>query len=228
MAKLLLNSFWGKFGQSENMRQTEITQNPAELFSLLTKASVDVCQILPIDEKNIVIQWENNEEAIEPLSTVNVAIAAFTTAQARLKLYSYLEKLGESVLYFDTDSIMFVDRVGSSYCPPTGEFVGDMTDELISLGPGSYIDEVVCGGPKNYAYKAFSTKSKDFHYVCKVKGIRLNYEASQIINFENIKKIILEDNDSRLSIKATSIVRTLDHSVITVPTVKEYKPVGFT
>lgn len=225
VAKLLLNSFWGKFGQAENMRQTEITQNPTELFSLLTKPSVDVCQILPIDEKNIVIQWENNEEANEPLSTVNVVIAAFTTAQARLKLYSYLEKLGSSVLYFDTDSILFVDQIGSSSCPPTGEFVGDMTDELECYGSGSFITEFVCGGPKNYAYKVFSTKNNEFHTVCKVKGIRLNYETSQIVNFDNIKKIILDDSDSKLSIKSTSIQRTVDHSVITVPTVKEYKPV---
>ena len=37
----------------------------------------------------------------------NVVIAAFTTAHARLKLYSVLESLQTRVLYFDTDSVTF-------------------------------------------------------------------------------------------------------------------------
>ena len=34
---------------------------------------------------------------------VNVAVAAYVTTQAHLKLYEYLRELGESVLYCDTD-----------------------------------------------------------------------------------------------------------------------------
>jgi hypothetical protein len=35
---------------------------------------------------------------------VNVAVAAFITTQARLKLHEYLSKLGQSVFYGDTDT----------------------------------------------------------------------------------------------------------------------------
>jgi hypothetical protein len=72
-------------------------------------------------------------------------------------LYSFLEKVGERVLYYDTDSIIYISREGE-YDPPTGNFIGDMTDELEEYGCGSYITEFVCGGPKNYAFKVFSTK----------------------------------------------------------------------
>ena len=34
---------------------------------------------------------------------VNVTVAAYVTTQALLKLYEYFSKLGESVLYYDTD-----------------------------------------------------------------------------------------------------------------------------
>jgi hypothetical protein len=37
---------------------------------------------------------------------INVAIAAYVTTGARLKLYSHLESLGEAVLYCDTDSVL--------------------------------------------------------------------------------------------------------------------------
>ncbi|GBO29736.1 hypothetical protein AVEN_28732-1 [Araneus ventricosus] len=52
-------------------------------------------------------------------------VAAFTTAHARLKLYREIEKLGESVLYYDTDSIIY-----ASNDPEIGNFLEDFTDEL--------------------------------------------------------------------------------------------------
>jgi len=40
---------------------------------------------------------------------VNVAVAAYVTIQARLKLYGYLSKLGKYVLYYD--SVIYVQKV---------------------------------------------------------------------------------------------------------------------
>ncbi|KAJ8941198.1 hypothetical protein NQ318_002813 [Aromia moschata] len=51
-----------------------------------------------------------------------------------------------------------------------GEFLGEITDELESYGPGSYITEFVSGGPKKYAYRVFSTRDKEERVVCKVKA----------------------------------------------------------
>ena len=50
------------------------------------------------DEDVVVVDYETVEEAYDLLKTVNVAIAAYTTAQARLKLYTYLEMLQRRVL----------------------------------------------------------------------------------------------------------------------------------
>jgi len=43
-----------------------------------------------------------------------------------------------------------LNRPGDVYRPPTGDFLGELTDELSGYGPGSYIDEFVSGGPKQY------------------------------------------------------------------------------
>ncbi|XP_055856072.1 uncharacterized protein LOC129919242 [Episyrphus balteatus] len=140
LAKLILNSFWGKFGQRENQLQTVVVNNPSTFFHLLTHPSVEVLHILPVNEENVVVNFEMKEEAIDSLATVNVCVAAYTTTLARLKLYSYLESLGERVLYYDTDSVIYISREGE-FEPPTGQFIGDMTDELESYGVGSYITE---------------------------------------------------------------------------------------
>ena len=226
LAKLILNSFWGKFGQRENQQKTCILNKPSDLFLLLTHPSIDVLYILPINEDNIVVNFELKEEAADSLPTVNVCIASYTTTQARLKLYTYLENLKERVLYYDTDSVIYVSCQGD-IDPPTGEFIGDMTDELESYGEGSYITEFVSGGPKNYAYKVFSTKDNGEHVVCKVKGIFLNYESSQKIHFDSIKEAVLKfsvEDDESIVIKSNNIRRTKEHQEVTVEEVKTYKP----
>jgi hypothetical protein len=62
-----------------------------------------------------------------------------------------------------------------------------MQDEL---KPGEYIDEFVSGGPKNYAYRVVSDKDVT-KTVCKVRGITLNYNASKLVNFDVIRKMVL-------------------------------------
>jgi hypothetical protein len=53
-------------------------------------------------ESLALVTYEKENDFVEVLSNTSVVIAAYVTAQARLKLYSYLEKLQERVLYFDT------------------------------------------------------------------------------------------------------------------------------
>ncbi|XP_018577064.1 uncharacterized protein LOC108915498 [Anoplophora glabripennis] len=225
LVKLILNSFWGKLGQRENQPKTSIVRNPAEFFSMLTNPSIYVNSALPINEDTLVVNWEHREEAYDPLATVNVVIAAYVTTQARLKLYSYLEQLGDRVLYYDTDSVIYVAKDGE-YDVPTGEFLGDMTDELEGYGPGSYISEFVSGGPKNYAYKVFSTRDNEEKVVCKVKGISLNYSASRLVNFDTIKDMVLDTSTSQVCVASTNILRTKEHEVITVQQTKLYKPLS--
>ncbi|KAJ8941195.1 hypothetical protein NQ318_002810 [Aromia moschata] len=146
-----------------------------------------------IDKKAYTQHNTHREEAYDSLATVNVVIAAYVTTQVHLKLYSYLELLGGRVLYYDTDS----------YDVPMGEFLGEITDELESYGPGSYITEFVSGGPKKYAYRVFSTRDKEERVVCKVKA------ASQLVNFEIIKSMILEPMSAGpVSITSRNILRT--------------------
>ncbi|KAJ8940769.1 hypothetical protein NQ318_000862, partial [Aromia moschata] len=67
----------------------------------------------------------------------------------------------------------------------------------------------VSGGPKKYAYRVFSTRDKEERVVCKVKGISLNYAASQLVNFEIIKSMILEPMSAGpVSITSRNILRT--------------------
>jgi hypothetical protein len=119
-------------------------------------------------------------------------IGSFVTAGARLHLYSYLDKLKEHALYCDTDSVIFCQKRYDAALVKTGDCLGDMTSEL---KPGEYISEFVSGGPKNYAYKTIDTVMGAESTVCKVRGFTLNYSASQVLNFEKLKHMILKGNE---------------------------------
>ena len=74
---------------------------------------------------------------------------AYTTCQARLKLYEILDKLDRRVLYYDTDSVIYISREGQ-WEPEIGDYLGELTDELEE---NNHIVWLVSGGPKNYAYR---------------------------------------------------------------------------
>ena len=85
---------------------------------------------------------------MEPHASSNVIVAAFVTAQARLKLYEPLEKLNERVFYFDTDSIIYHHKPHLSGPTIVNNRHGEWTDEV----PNARIVEFVRMGPKNYGY----------------------------------------------------------------------------
>ncbi len=51
----------------------------------------------------MMVTSKKRDDFVESLPNTNVVIAAMTTAHARLKLYSYIKRLGDAILYFDTD-----------------------------------------------------------------------------------------------------------------------------
>ena len=93
--------------------------------------------------------YTQGDDFVSTSDKTNVVIAAFTTSQARLKLYSVLERLHMRTLYFDTDSVIFTSRPGE-WVPPLVDYLGELTNEL---DDEDHITTFVSGGPKNYAYQ---------------------------------------------------------------------------
>jgi hypothetical protein len=111
------------------MGQVKIVSDPAEYFDLLSSDKIHVTNVNLINDELNEVHFEHVDEFIETDGKANGVIAAFTTAHASLKLYSVLEQLDRRVLYFDTDSVIYVSRDGDSE-PPMGSYLGVLTDEL--------------------------------------------------------------------------------------------------
>jgi hypothetical protein len=107
------------------MTKGKIVFDPAEYFDLLSSDQINVSDANFINDELIEVHFENVDEFVEADGKTNVVITAFTTAHARLKLYGVLEQLNRRVLYFDTDSVIYVSKDGE-WEPPMGSYLGEL------------------------------------------------------------------------------------------------------
>jgi hypothetical protein len=167
--------------------------NRQEFYELLTSPGTDVRNLIFPNENVAWVSWKCSEDNVAAGKYVNVAVADYVTTQARLKLYGYLSKLGRSVLYCDIDSVIYVQKVGKPPKVVTGDYLGDLTNDLKEFGSGPFIQEFVSGGPKNYAFSVFCPSTGKRTNKCKIKGITLNYKNSKVVNFTSLRNMILEN-----------------------------------
>ena len=150
--------------------------------------SVVVCDLWIVNNDMLQVQYTNAQGFVDQNVNTNIIIASFTTALVRLKLYSLLEKLGDRVLYYDTDSIVFKTNLSlEPFDPKTGDYLGDLTNEIDPTNE-EYIQTCVCSGPKNYSYK-----TNEGNTMCKVRGFTLNNTNSLIINHNTLNELIHSD-----------------------------------
>ena len=183
--KLLLNSFWGKFGENSDHTITKLITHTPELFSVMGDGSKILKDAQVFSEERCLLTLGHAEGFTPEIPHVNVFIAAFTTANARRRLYEALLGLGRRVIYFDTDSCVYEydENDTSRYVPEIGNNLGQWTNELEE---GEYIERFVSSGPKSYAFVTSSGRK-----VVKLKGQTLNHENAQKLNFVTICQVVL-------------------------------------
>lgn len=183
VAKLMLNSFWGKFGENEHRVQTQSIQDEDTWQKIVHDDSIIVKDVRIFNEDVMEISTMKHEDACASSGKINIFIACFTTALARLKLYAELEKLEKQVLYYDTDSVIYSCKEGEVKIPTT-VFLGQMTDELA----GDSITVFGSAGPKSYCYRTGKGKTE-----CKNKGTKSSYEINQILNCNSMMQHIQKE-----------------------------------
>ena len=178
ISKLCLNSLWGKFGQRSNMSQTKYVTEISEFYEILLDDKSDNINLQFINDDMVQMTYNFKDQFVDNSKNTNIYIACFTTSHTRLMLYNKLDYLKEKVLYFDTDSIIYVDDGTKNV--KTGDMLGDMTDELSGKG----IIYFVSTGPKSYSFKYGDNNEKSA-----IKGFTLNHEYSSILNHNSMCKI---------------------------------------
>ena len=213
VAKLCLNSFWGKFGEQLNKSKTVTVTELHDLYAKLRDPNLDIFDVRLVNEDTFEVVYKHKIDDVSSNDTTNTFIAAFTTCWARLKLYSYLQQLGEQVLYMDTDSVIYRWKPGQTEIE-TGTFLGEMTNEIEK--PGDFIVEFGSTGPKSYWYV---TNQGDEYFKC--KGFTASYRSRERLNANTMKELLFcELNDPKSTPRdipvwhPTTIVRDVNTKTI--------------
>ena len=233
LAKMCLNNLWGKYGQREQLPKNRIVTDGGEFFSLLFDGTKDITDFHILSEKFAQIDYKNNRNLSELSTTTNVFIAIFTTAQARIKLYEVIEKLGRRLIYCDTDSCVYVSCDGD-WEPPTSNFLGGLASELtcdkvgctvVNCNDDHYIEEFVSNGPKNYAYRLADPPGTA---TCKVRGFSPTHANQMVLNFDTMKEVMLSGGKDQIeTVESRKIHRCKkDHKIFNKEMKKSYKAVN--
>ncbi|XP_055336862.1 uncharacterized protein LOC129587247 [Paramacrobiotus metropolitanus] len=196
LSKLCLNSFWGRLGMQDNKPNTEYVDEPGKFYDMLLSGKYHVQSWELFTEDVVQLSYTKESGFVERNPNTNVILAAFTICWARLHLYNFMDMVKDRLLYFDTDSIFFVTKPGL-IDPPTGIFLGDLTNEL---KPGQYITQFVSLGAKTYAYV-----TNDGDAVVKVKGFTFNGQTSEQINFSTMLEML--ENRTSVNIQYPGILK---------------------
>ena len=127
-AKLMLtDSFWGKFGQGSNLTQVTTCSKP-DTFNILEDDSQLIHRIETMNEEMVEI-FHTFQQECDPIQ-VNVHFQCmFHDMSCPSDTLRGFRPIERSVLYFDTDSVVYVWKRGQSRIT-TGNYLGDFTSEL--------------------------------------------------------------------------------------------------
>ena len=109
-----------------------------------------------------------NEDFIEASTRTTVIIlAAYTKAQARLKLYSYLKHLLRRACL-----ILWIQW--TLWDPPLGDYLGDLTDEV-----QQHVITAFLTSAQNHAYSLQNANTKRLSSICKAFSISITAAVAQ-------------------------------------------------
>ena len=205
IAKICLNSLWGKFGQNPKVRHSEYIDNERDFYRVILNDKIEQISLSFLNDDMVYASYETKDEFLKVSYNTNIYIACFTSSWARLRLYDMMEKLDRNVCYCDTDSVVYIENEDTKALVEQyiGEGLGEWTDEL----GGASMDFWCCAQAKDYGYILDNGK-----HAGKVKGFRVNAETEEKMTNEQRVKLIkvaintVDINYNRFDIKNCEII----------------------
>lgn len=191
IAKLLMNSLYGKFGMKLENTIIDIfnTSNKKDLQlfeELLDTHGTSIQDFIKIDNHYLIIRknnikYEDDEDMYHGLD-VNIAIASAITGGARMWMSLIKNNPDFNLFYSDTDSAV-IDA------PLPGFMVGSAL--------GQFKLEYVTKKAVFIAPKVYALITEEDSEIVKVKGLTANTVST--LNFDNIESLLHKDSTRELS-----------------------------
>jgi hypothetical protein len=110
LAKLCLNSAWGKLTERSNSTQTKLISDPPELYRYLATPGIEVQDVVFANDV-VCMSWQYcSAERVPNLTHTNEVIVAYVTAGAKIHLNGYLHKLQDKAIHMGTELYYLYSR----------------------------------------------------------------------------------------------------------------------
>ncbi len=154
IAKLLLNSMWGKYCSQPRDSKTQWIFTEDDLVDMIHKSRFSRKSNTRFVAKAdgdffILLETKCVDSEMKDPFYANIPLGSFTTAGARRILHDAIIPYQHRIIYADTDS-MVVKMNAADRCVKQGVFLGQLTNELGSKN--AVIKEFVSTAPKCYSY----------------------------------------------------------------------------
>jgi hypothetical protein len=188
IAKLLLNSLYGKFGMKMELTQVDIyncsTNEGTDFFNeMLNIWGESIHDYIKIDDHYLIIRdtlanlkYDKDNDMYHGLD-INIAIASTITSTARVFMSIFKNNPNFKLYYSDTDSIVI-------NAPLPESIVGD---GLCQLKLEHIINRAIFLAPKVYGLITESGEE-----IIKVKGI--NHEVASSLHLSDLEQLLIEDS----------------------------------
>lgn len=183
LAKIFLNSLWGKFCQKPHKEHFITIHGYAQFVKVWFDPTVDRSSFSfrHLGGNSWKARYCTTDAYVKPNAKYNIYLAAKVTESARVVLHQEMLRIGPGkILYCDTDSLMYL-------CPESeiveGHGLGTWVDEY----PDERIVKLYVLAPKFYFLLKANGES-----LLKSKGVQLTLANSKRINEERLIQQILE------------------------------------
>lgn len=188
LAKLYLNSLWGKLAQKPSKNNHLTIYGTQQLLDLIHNPHVQLssCAFREVSPGVYKSNFKLKEEFVPAVKHGNLFIGAAVTATARTILHRKMLQVGvQNMIYCDTDSIIF------TYDPELGILtdvgLGKWTNEY----PSAIIEHVYALAPKLYSLKLRPVGGEKPSYESfRAKGVQLTLNNQELLKFDHVKCLI--------------------------------------
>ena len=184
LAKLYLNSLWGKFCQKPHTDNYSTIHGYAEFIAIWNDPNVNRKKVSfrYISSGTWKVKYHLQSDFAKANPKYNIYLSSKVTEVARCQLHRQMLQIGsERILYCDTDSIIF-------YWPKAAE-------PLDKFGLGQWVDElpgVVIKKLHALAPKFYHLELEDEETMLKSKGIQMTWANRQKITSKTLGRQLLE------------------------------------
>jgi hypothetical protein len=184
IAKILMNSSYGRFGMDDNFDDLRIMTNK-EYTNFENKYMNIIKSFISLDN-NILVKFENQDKINNLLDngsithSTNIAIAAAITAYARIEMSQFKNNPLFNLYYSDTDSIYIDSKLPDDLVSNT--ILGKMKLE-------SVITKAIFICPKVYAYLTEDNKE-----IIKIKGLTKEAIKDNNISLSDLENLLIKDS----------------------------------